>query len=265
MGTAGEGRLVGCSRASSCFFFLPPQSLGTRREQVRQLVIDLESRGQQAFPVFLLILRDTGQGELADALSEACGSLPSQPINLRPVELEPSGENHGKSKYRGRGSLPGEVQDGGAAARAPRALEVQWAGEQAVRSWFCYPAAWSIEGTLQSCWEHIILPSRGIVKLLPPSGSITSHLPIFLLGLSILPPLKTDFVSFLLFLSCALLNLCAAPQLVCRPSWSLSPKREDWKRCRTTPLQQCCCKLWPFWETEAVCFQCEIGRVGGKR
>lgn len=215
MGTAGEGRLVGCSRASSCFFFLPPQSLGTRREQVRQLVIDLESRGQQAFPVFLLILRDTGQGELADALSEACGSLPSQPINLRPVELEPSGEKRGKSKYRGRGSLPGEVQDGGAAARTPCALEVQWAGEQAVRSWFCYPAAWSIEGTLQSCWEHIILPSRGIVKLLPPSGSITSHLPIFLLGLSILPPLKTDFVSFLLFLSCALLNLCAAPQLVC--------------------------------------------------
>ncbi|NWZ22906.1 CASP9 protein, partial [Asarcornis scutulata] len=68
------------------------RSLRTRREQSRQLVIDLESRGQQAFPVFLSILRDTGQGELADALSEACGSLPSQPVDLRPVELEPSGE-----------------------------------------------------------------------------------------------------------------------------------------------------------------------------
>ncbi|XP_035200377.1 caspase-9 [Oxyura jamaicensis] len=73
------------------------QSLGTRREQARQLVIDLESRGQQAFPVFVSILRDTGQGELADALSEACGSLPSQPRDLRPVELEPSGEKRGKS------------------------------------------------------------------------------------------------------------------------------------------------------------------------
>uniref|UniRef100_A0A8B9DL52 Caspase 9 n=1 Tax=Anser cygnoides TaxID=8845 RepID=A0A8B9DL52_ANSCY len=80
--------------------------LGTRREQARQLVIDLESRGQRAFPVFVSILRDTGQGELADALSEACGSLPSQPRDLRPVELEPSGEKRGKSKYRGRGLLP---------------------------------------------------------------------------------------------------------------------------------------------------------------
>lgn len=48
--------------------------------------------------MFLSILRDTGQGELADALGEACGSLPSQPINLRPVELELSGEKRGKSK-----------------------------------------------------------------------------------------------------------------------------------------------------------------------
>ncbi|KAI6073772.1 Caspase-9 [Aix galericulata] len=86
-------------------FFLPPQSLSTRREQARQLVIDLESRGQQAFPVFLSILRDTGQGELADALSEACGSLPSQPINLRPVELEPSGEKRGK-RWEERGDCP---------------------------------------------------------------------------------------------------------------------------------------------------------------
>uniref|UniRef100_A0A8B9SV53 Caspase 9 n=1 Tax=Anas platyrhynchos TaxID=8839 RepID=A0A8B9SV53_ANAPL len=96
------------------------RSLRTRREQVRQLVIDLESRGQQAFPVFLSILRDTGQGELADALSEACGSLPSQPINLRPVQLEPSGEKRGKSESTvERLSIP--VQDKNEQFRAPPA------------------------------------------------------------------------------------------------------------------------------------------------
>ncbi|EOB04731.1 Caspase-9, partial [Anas platyrhynchos] len=96
------------------------QSLRTRREQVRQLVIDLESRGQQAFPVFLSILRDTGQGELADALSEACGSLPSQPINLRPVQLELSGEKRGKSESTvERLSIP--VQDKNEQFRAPPA------------------------------------------------------------------------------------------------------------------------------------------------
>ncbi|KAM9175885.1 caspase-9 isoform 2-T2 [Mergus octosetaceus] len=96
------------------------RSLRTRREQARQLVIDLESRGQQAFPMFLSILRDTGQGELADALSEACGSLPSQPINLRPVELEPSGEKRGKSESTvERLSIP--VQDKNEQFRAPPA------------------------------------------------------------------------------------------------------------------------------------------------
>uniref|UniRef100_A0A8C2SLB6 Caspase 9 n=1 Tax=Coturnix japonica TaxID=93934 RepID=A0A8C2SLB6_COTJA len=68
------------------------QSAGTRREQARQLVIDLESRGKQAFPIFLSILRDTGHGDLADMLDEGCGSPMSPPVDLRPVQLELPGE-----------------------------------------------------------------------------------------------------------------------------------------------------------------------------
>ncbi|NWU72486.1 CASP9 protein, partial [Pterocles burchelli] len=55
------------------------QSAGTRGEQARQLVIDLETRGKRAFPTFLAILRDTGQGELADMLLGECQRLPAPP------------------------------------------------------------------------------------------------------------------------------------------------------------------------------------------
>ncbi|KAM9269995.1 caspase-9 [Morus bassanus] len=66
------------------------QSAGSRGEQARQLVIDLETRGKQAFPMFLSILRDTGQGDLADMLIEECERLPApvQPVDLRPVKLD---------------------------------------------------------------------------------------------------------------------------------------------------------------------------------
>ncbi|XP_033924546.1 caspase-9 [Melopsittacus undulatus] len=75
------------------------QSAGSRGEQARQLVIDLETRGKRAFPVFLSILRDTGQGDLADMLTEECGcpSAPPQLVDLRPVELELSREEHPKN------------------------------------------------------------------------------------------------------------------------------------------------------------------------
>ncbi|XP_031469299.1 caspase-9 [Phasianus colchicus] len=73
------------------------QSAGTRREQARQLVIDLETRGKQAFPIFLSILRDTGHGDLADMLDEGCGSPVSPPVDLRPVQLELPGERRDKS------------------------------------------------------------------------------------------------------------------------------------------------------------------------
>ncbi|KFV48196.1 Caspase-9, partial [Gavia stellata] len=78
--------------------FPPLQSAGSRGEQARQLVIDLETRGKQAFPIFLSILRDTGQGDLADMLIKECECLlaPPQLVDLRPVELDLRGEKHNK-------------------------------------------------------------------------------------------------------------------------------------------------------------------------
>ncbi|KAM6108988.1 caspase-9 [Pterocles gutturalis] len=75
------------------------QSAGSRGEQARQLVIDLETRGKRAFPLFLSILRDTGQGELADMLTEECQRLPAPPqlVDLRPVELDLGGKKQNKN------------------------------------------------------------------------------------------------------------------------------------------------------------------------
>ncbi|KFO77303.1 Caspase-9 [Cuculus canorus] len=72
------------------------QSAGSRGEQARQLIIDLETRGKQAFPVFLSILRETGQGDLADMLTKECECplAPPQLVDLRPVELDLRGEKH---------------------------------------------------------------------------------------------------------------------------------------------------------------------------
>ncbi|NXV51830.1 CASP9 protein, partial [Uria aalge] len=74
------------------------QSAGSRGDQARQLVIDLETRGKRAFPVFLSILRDTGQGDLADMLIKECECLPVSPqlVDLRPVELDLRGEKRNK-------------------------------------------------------------------------------------------------------------------------------------------------------------------------
>ncbi|NXO43252.1 CASP9 protein, partial [Locustella ochotensis] len=75
------------------------QSAGSRGEQARQLIIDLETRGKQAFPAFLSILRDTGQGDLAEMLIQECESRPVPPQlpDLRPVELELREGKHRKS------------------------------------------------------------------------------------------------------------------------------------------------------------------------
>ncbi|XP_016322056.1 caspase-9-like isoform X2 [Sinocyclocheilus anshuiensis] len=69
------------------------QSKITRRDQARQLVIDLETRGSQAFPAFLECLRETGQHALAELLQ--CGdgarlppSVPIQP-SLIPLPVRP--------------------------------------------------------------------------------------------------------------------------------------------------------------------------------
>ncbi|NWX25223.1 CASP9 protein, partial [Notiomystis cincta] len=78
------------------------QSAGSRGEQARQLVIDLETRGKQAFPAFLSILQDTGQGDLAEMLIQECESRPAplQLLDLRPVELElQQGKQHRRVSF----------------------------------------------------------------------------------------------------------------------------------------------------------------------
>ncbi|XP_020788107.2 caspase-9 isoform X2 [Boleophthalmus pectinirostris] len=67
------------------------QSAGTRRDQARQLVRDLETRGSRAFPLFLESLEETGQVRLVQALRDgsSLGTLqPSAPPVLRPT-LQP--------------------------------------------------------------------------------------------------------------------------------------------------------------------------------
>ncbi|NXA41838.1 CASP9 protein, partial [Eudromia elegans] len=64
------------------------QGAGSRGDQARQLLIDLETRGRHAFPAFLAVLRDTGQGELAEMLSRACDA-PSPPSPLSPSSPSP--------------------------------------------------------------------------------------------------------------------------------------------------------------------------------
>ncbi|KFO98890.1 Caspase-9 [Calypte anna] len=81
------------------------QSAGSRADQARQLLIDLETRGKQAFPLFLSILRDTEQCSLADVLLEASehpsAVAPSQLQHLKPLQLELPGEKHKKGKCQG--------------------------------------------------------------------------------------------------------------------------------------------------------------------
>lgn len=61
------------------------QSKITRRDKARQLVIDLETRGSQAFPAFLECLRETDQHDLAELLQ--CGGSARLPP---PVPIQPS-------------------------------------------------------------------------------------------------------------------------------------------------------------------------------
>lgn len=65
------------------------KSSGTRRDQARQLVRDLETRGSRAFPVFLECLRETGQHSLAELLHNGAPTVQLQPATptqlVRPV------------------------------------------------------------------------------------------------------------------------------------------------------------------------------------
>ncbi|XP_004472227.1 caspase-9 [Dasypus novemcinctus] len=69
---------------------------GSRRDQARQLIIDLETRGSQALPLFISCLEDTGQDTLASLLSknrqaERRDLEAGRALHLVPVVLGPAG------------------------------------------------------------------------------------------------------------------------------------------------------------------------------
>ncbi|XP_029434788.1 caspase-9 [Rhinatrema bivittatum] len=63
------------------------QSAGTRRDQARQLVTDLQTRGRSAFPLFVACLEESGQAELAAVLREGCRKAAVEPRHISPVEM----------------------------------------------------------------------------------------------------------------------------------------------------------------------------------
>ncbi|XP_037737237.1 caspase-9 isoform X1 [Chelonia mydas] len=76
------------------------QRAGTRRDQARQLVTDLQTRGRHAFPAFLSSLRETGQNDLATLLSEGDKFPQLRPVDLKPVEIGlrgGKGDTYGKA------------------------------------------------------------------------------------------------------------------------------------------------------------------------
>ncbi|XP_008820890.1 caspase-9 [Nannospalax galili] len=62
---------------------------GSRRDQARQLVTDLETRGKQALPLFISCLEDTGQDTLASFLRVSRQAVKQDPEAFRPLDLEP--------------------------------------------------------------------------------------------------------------------------------------------------------------------------------
>ncbi|XP_021486584.1 caspase-9 isoform X1 [Meriones unguiculatus] len=63
---------------------------GSRRDQARQLVTDLETRGRQALPLFISCLEDTGQDALASFLRTSRQAAKQDPEPVKPLpHLEP--------------------------------------------------------------------------------------------------------------------------------------------------------------------------------
>ncbi|XP_028922496.1 caspase-9 isoform X2 [Ornithorhynchus anatinus] len=98
------------------------QRAGTRRDQARQLVTDLETRGRRALSVFISCLRETDQHALAALLSEGCQAPQVTPVDIRPVEIiRPGGQGDvcvkpfvpvpSTTKREQEATRPGEKQD----------------------------------------------------------------------------------------------------------------------------------------------------------
>ncbi|XP_044308304.1 caspase-9 isoform X2 [Varanus komodoensis] len=85
------------------------QRSGTRRDQARQLVTDLQTRGKQAFPVFIWCLQETGQTELAALLSEGYNPPPLCPVDVKPVK-PPLRPGHHDPRAGTSEHLPSPVQ-----------------------------------------------------------------------------------------------------------------------------------------------------------
>ncbi|XP_020828983.1 caspase-9 [Phascolarctos cinereus] len=66
---------------------------GTRRDQARQLITDLQTRGKRALPIFISCLEDTGQWALATLLRESNSTQQLDPIDIKPIEMVRSGES----------------------------------------------------------------------------------------------------------------------------------------------------------------------------
>ncbi|XP_042638233.1 caspase-9 [Orycteropus afer afer] len=67
---------------------------GSRRDQARQLITDLETRGSQALPLFISCLQDTGQNVLASFLSINRQAPKQDPASVGPLDvLGPMGLN----------------------------------------------------------------------------------------------------------------------------------------------------------------------------
>ncbi|KAI5139260.1 Caspase-9 [Manis pentadactyla] len=62
---------------------------GSRSDQARQLIIDLETRGSQALPLFVSCLEDTGQDMLASLLRTSGQAEKQGPEAIRPLDLRP--------------------------------------------------------------------------------------------------------------------------------------------------------------------------------
>ncbi|XP_043851662.1 caspase-9 [Dromiciops gliroides] len=84
------------------------QRAGTRRDQARQLITDIQTRGKRALPLFISCLEDTGQLALAALLRESNTTQQLDPIDIKPVEMITSGApNNTSGKLPVRPPLPG--------------------------------------------------------------------------------------------------------------------------------------------------------------
>ncbi|XP_024410475.2 caspase-9 [Desmodus rotundus] len=62
---------------------------GSRRDQARQLITDLETRGSRALPLFISCLEETGQHSLASLLRTSSQAAKRDPEAIRPWDLMP--------------------------------------------------------------------------------------------------------------------------------------------------------------------------------